>query len=214
MCLLANASAGLPALPAGYDVNVRNGTPISSPDWQTIGIATLDDVRAGFPRIAAFDLTSDRLPPPASLAGNNQHCVLALVHHADDPYLSTQTNTDTNSRAERKAAHKSMTVVEFAGTVPEWAPIVLPVRIHNPDRKEPLVADLAIGLGGYSGRVRLLSAGPRRQAGDSHRRASQRRQSRRFPAMGTIPTWPHQARKEEGAALSPAMGATAHSGHR
>jgi hypothetical protein len=45
--------------------------------------------------------------------------VLALVHHEDDPYTSSETHTDTNSKDERKAAHKNLTVVQFTGTVPE-----------------------------------------------------------------------------------------------
>jgi hypothetical protein len=70
MLLLANASAGLPALPVGFDVNVRNGLPITTAAWRTVGFATLTDVRVGFPKIAAFDLASNLLPPPANLAGN------------------------------------------------------------------------------------------------------------------------------------------------
>ena len=68
------------AAPAGYEADVQSGTPINTGNWQNIGIATLDDVRVGFPKIAAFDLTSDKLPP-AMLAGNDHHCVLALLHH-------------------------------------------------------------------------------------------------------------------------------------
>jgi hypothetical protein len=109
----------------------------------------------GFPRIAAFDLTSDMLPPPANLAGNNHHCVLALVHHADDPYTSTQTNTDANSLAERKAAHKNLTVVQFTGTLPSPPPVAIPVRLHNP-RTEELLADLLILLNDYPGPARLF----------------------------------------------------------
>ena len=94
MLLLANASAGLPNLPAGFAMNVQTGTPVSTAAWRTVGFARLDDVRVGFPQIAAFDLPSSLLPPPASLAGNDHHCVLALVHHASDPFTSAQIVTD------------------------------------------------------------------------------------------------------------------------
>jgi hypothetical protein len=154
MCLLANASASLPPLPAGYQVNVQNGTPINAGGWQTVGIATVDDVRVGFPKIAAFDLTSDKLPPPANLAGNDHHCVLALLHHADDPYTSTTTNTDLNSRQERKAAHKNMKVVQFTGTLPAPPPVVVPFRIHAAGSKK-LLCDVYVNLQGYRGRARL-----------------------------------------------------------
>ena len=147
MLLLANASAGLPALPAGYETNVQTGTPINTANWQTVGIETLNDVRVGAPKIAAFNLTSEKLPPPANLAGNNHHCVLALVHHEEDPYTSSETHTDTNSKDERKAAHKNLTVVQFTGTVPApevkgfklelwsskwlWGYTIIRARLHN-----------------------------------------------------------------------------------
>jgi len=147
MLLLANASAGLPALPAGYEADVQTGTPINTAHWQTVGIETLNDVRVGAPKIAAFNLTSDKLPPPANLAGNNHHCVLALVHHVDDPYTSSETHTDTNSKDERKAAHKNLSVVQFTGTLPApegegfqlklwsskwlWGYTIIRARLHN-----------------------------------------------------------------------------------
>ncbi len=118
MLLLTNSSAGLPPLPAGFDVNVRNGLPINTADWRTVGFDTLNDVRVGFPKIAAFSLPSSMLPPPANLVGNQHQCVLALVHHADDQFSNTLTNVDILSSGDRKAAHKDLTVVQFAGTLP------------------------------------------------------------------------------------------------
>lgn len=155
MCLLANASAALPALPAGYDVNVRNGTAISTANWETLGFATLDDVRVGAPKIAAFDLPSSLLPPPTGLAGNDHHCALALLHHEDDQYTSTVTQTDANSRQERKAAHKNLKVVEFTGTVPT-APRTIAVRINNPHLEKELLTRIVIKLFDYPGRVRVF----------------------------------------------------------
>jgi hypothetical protein len=156
MLLLANASTGLPPLPAGFEVNVRNGIPINTANWRTIGFDTLNDVRVGFPRIAAFSLPSSMLPPPANLAGNQHHCVLALVHHADDQFTNTETGTDALSSSDRKAAHKNLTVVQFTGTLPPARPVVMPVRMHNPNTKEKLLTSFVIYLNGYPGRVRLL----------------------------------------------------------
>ena len=156
MLLLANASVALPALPAGYDVNVRNGLPINTGGWQTVGIETLNDVRVGFPKIAAFSLSSSMLPPPANLAGNQHHCVLAMIHHADDQFTNTETNTDLMSSSDRKAAHKNLTVVQFTGTLPPEMPVVMPFCINNPLLDEALLTDLVISLNGYPGRVRLL----------------------------------------------------------
>jgi hypothetical protein len=156
MLLLANASAGLPPLPTGFDVNVRNGLPINTANWHTIGFDTLNDVRVGFPKIAAFSLPSSMLPPPANLAGNQHQCVLTLIHHADDQFTNTQTNVDMLSSGDRKAAHKNLTVVQFTGTLPPEMPLVLPVRIHNADLKELLLTSLVVDLNGYPGRVRVL----------------------------------------------------------
>jgi hypothetical protein len=156
MLLLANASAGLPALPAGYWINVQAGMPINTASWRTVGVGTLNDVRVGAPKIAAFDLTSDLLPPPANLAGNQHHCVLALLHHPDDQYTSTTTNTDNNSRQERKAAHKNLQVVQFTGNLPA-PPVMIPFRIHNAELEQEMGADVRLRLDGYPGRGRLYS---------------------------------------------------------
>ena len=54
MLLIANASAGLPALPTGFDLNVRAGIALSNSNWNTVGIVTLNDIRVGLPKIADF----------------------------------------------------------------------------------------------------------------------------------------------------------------
>ena len=154
MLLLANASAGLPNLPFGFATSVQNGTPINTADWKTVGFATLNDVRVGFPKIAAFNLTSDLLPPPTNLAGNDHHCVLALLHHASDPFTATQTVTDLMSPSERKAAHKNLKVVQFTGTLPS-PPVTMAVRIHNPSVRRKVMSTLLVRLNGYRGKVRL-----------------------------------------------------------
>jgi hypothetical protein len=79
--------------------------------------------------------------------------VLALLHHADDPYASKITNTDQNSKQERKAAHKNMKVVQFTGTLPAPPPVVIPFRIHAAAAGKP--CDVYINLQGYRGRARL-----------------------------------------------------------
>jgi len=166
MLLLANASAGLPPLPAGFATNVQNGTTITTADWRTVGIVTLNDVRVGFPKIAAFNLGSDMLPPPASLPSQQHQCVLALLHHASDPFTNTTLNTDNMSRGERKAAHKNLKVVQFTGTLPPVAPIVEIVHFYNPDRERPFFADVVLRLGRFGGRVRLVLPSTRLRDGE------------------------------------------------
>ena len=113
-------------------------------------------MRVGLPKIAVFNLTSSLLPPPASLAGNQHQCVLALIHHADDQFTNTQTNVDLMTSSDRKAAHKNLTVVQFTGTVPPEMPIVMPFRIHNANLEELLFTSFIVTLNGYPGRVRML----------------------------------------------------------
>ncbi len=158
MLLLANASAGLPNLPAGYTTNVQTGTAISTAHWKTVGFRTLNDLQVGLPQIAPFDLPSTMLPPPASLTGNAHHCLLALLHcPGDDVFTNTQIHVDTLSPHERKAAHKNLHVVQFTGTLPPApaAPRWMAIRLHGlPDRE--LLSDLVLNLFGYPGRVRLM----------------------------------------------------------
>jgi hypothetical protein len=155
MALLANGSAGLPNLPAGYETNVQAGTDISAPDWQTVGFKTLKDLRVGFAQIAAFDLPSMMSPPSASLAGNAHRCLLALLHCPKDPFTNTQTHMDTLSPSERKTAQENLHVVQFTGTLPPAAPEWLAFGLQGiPDRE--IFSDLVLDLFGYPGRVRLL----------------------------------------------------------
>src|SRR5207247_6029697 len=117
--------------------------------------ATRDALRLAFPKIAAFDRPSSMLPPPAILAGNDHHCVLALIHHPNDQFTATQTVTDLLSPGERKAAHKNLKVVQFTGILPPAPPVAMAVRLHNPSERRKILTTLLVRLNGYRGRVRL-----------------------------------------------------------
>jgi hypothetical protein len=153
MLLAANAPVALPALPGGLAANLRNGTPIDTKDWQTIGFATLHGVRPGCPKIAAFQLTSDKLPAPDQPAGDNHHCLLALVHHPDDPFTATQTGGDRLVVTERKAAHKHLRTLQFVEDLAQPPPVVLRARLHNPDPAHQLRTDLVVDLQTFDGNV-------------------------------------------------------------
>lgn len=119
LAMIASASGGsVPNLPAGYESNIQNGQPINSGGWTTIGLTSVSDVRVGFPRIVPIDLTSDKLPAPGALAGNDEFYLMVFLHHADDNYTSNQTNGQTNTVAERKSTYTKIKVVEFGGTLP------------------------------------------------------------------------------------------------
>ncbi len=158
MLLIANASAGLPPLPAGYDAQVRNGLPINTPGWHTVGLATLGEVRAGHPRVAAFELPASLMPPPLGFAGSRHYCLLALVHHPADSFDTTETAVQALTPNDRKTAQKNLTIAAFGAGAPK--PIVIPVRI-NPSGAAgaSVTARLRLDLSRYPGRVRVIVPG-------------------------------------------------------
>jgi hypothetical protein len=155
--LVAHPSAGMPPLPRQFEVNVRSASPISTPDWRTIGFVTLNDVRAGAPKIASFAVPLSLLAPPGS-AGSVQLSVLALLHHQDDPYPlgGTETMPDRLALTERKAVLKSLTVAQFPVGVATPGQRVIPVRIHSSAGSGSFQTSLLLNLRGYPGRVRLF----------------------------------------------------------
>jgi hypothetical protein len=155
MLLAANPTAGLPPLPDGYAACLQDGIPIHSDHWHTVGFATLEDVRAGSPKIASFDLHPGSLPPPANPAGSQHPCVLALVHHPLDPFPDNGPDAEALSLQERRAAHKNFHAVQFAGSPASRQALVIPFRICNPSPGQPLRALLGLQLGGFAGEARL-----------------------------------------------------------
>lgn len=131
MLLIADASAGLPPLPANYTTSVQAGTPINSAQWRTVGIVDLANLRVGVPQVAEFDLPSTMLAPPASLPGHAHFCALTLVHAKDDVFAATETNVDALTVSERKVAQKNLHLVQFVGSPPgkttpdQWVRVVL-----------------------------------------------------------------------------------------
>lgn len=156
MLLLANASTGLPPLPAGYETNVQNGTPISTAVWQTVGIQTISNLNVAFPQVAAFKLPSTMLPPPSSLPGQSHYCVLALLHCPEDSFTNTETNTDNLTITERKVALRNLHIVPFVGTPPPpqdgtWERLDL-YRHRGDERQKELI----IAGPSFVGRVLVL----------------------------------------------------------
>jgi hypothetical protein len=156
MLLLTNASAGLAPLPAGYEANVQAGTAIASGGWQTVGVRTVTNLRVGFPQVAAFNLPSTMLPPPASLPGQAHHCLLAIVHSAQDVYTTTQMLVDPLAIAERKVGQRNLHVVAFVGTPPPpGAGIWSRLELHGRKGDDSL-RELVLDTRGYKGRLGVL----------------------------------------------------------
>lgn len=118
MLLLAKTAGGIPDLPANFDAEVRQGNPINTPQWRTVGLQVLDDLRVSSPKIAAFDLPSSLLPPPGQLTGGGKHCVLALLHAPGDKFANTRREVAQLTMNERKAAYLDIVVAPSAGIHP------------------------------------------------------------------------------------------------
>jgi hypothetical protein len=105
--LWANTRDVWPQLPEGYAELVCQGKPFNN-GWRTVGIETLDQVRAGVPQAASFPWPPPDFPSPPS--GTNVLALLALVHHSEDPFPGEQRDSYILTRVERKAALKLLSV--------------------------------------------------------------------------------------------------------
>ena len=154
---ITNASTVLRPLPTGYTASLQAGTGIPGPDWVTLGVVTLTNLRPGLPEIAYFDLPSNLLPLPASLPGQSHFCLLAFLHSTEDPFTATQTSVDTLTVQERKVGQRNLHIVEFVGTPPAgsarggWAML----EVGAPRRFRGRI-DLIIDASSFPGRVHLV----------------------------------------------------------
>jgi hypothetical protein len=163
MAAITNASAGLGLLPVGYTANVVGGTPLPGPDWTTLGVQSIPLLRAGSPRIVAFDLPSTVLPLPASLPGQSHYCLVAFLNAAQDPFTSTERNVDLLTLADRKVGQKNLHIVEFIGTPPPpssgmgmWAMLL----INGVFFETKAVFDLVIDAKQFPGNIQVLLPPP------------------------------------------------------
>lgn len=157
MLLVTRPSIALAPLPAGYEANVVAGTSISDANWQTVGINTLTNLRAGFPLVTRFDLPSSMLPPPADLPAHAHHCSVALLHSPQDAYSSTDTFVDNLTIADRKVAQRNLQVVAFVGVPPPGESVDrwVAVDVVGTDRRESPIS-LRIDVRHFHGQLDLL----------------------------------------------------------
>jgi hypothetical protein len=155
--LVTRPAIALAPLPTGYETNIANGTAISDANWQTVGIVTLGNLRAGFPQVAAFPLPSTMLPPPADLPAHAHHCSLAFLHSPQDPFSNTMTSPDGLTVTDRKVAQRNLNIVPFIGIPPPpgagdtW----VAVDVFGVDKKERQT-DLLIDIKGFLGKFSIL----------------------------------------------------------
>lgn len=116
--LLAKASGQIPDLPLDFVSKVQNGHTINTPEWQMVGMQTLNAIHVNLPRIAALDLPSSMLPSPGELAGNDDYALLAVLHSPGDPYTNNRLKVAALVSSERKATIKRIRLVPFEGALP------------------------------------------------------------------------------------------------
>lgn len=108
-------AAGPAPLPAGFEAVATDGTTVDADGWKTVGIRTVDGLRAGRPQVVTFDLRSDVLPVAAE-ADNHDFALLALVHHTDDAFpAGAPTAVTTLVTNERRSALRKVTARAASG---------------------------------------------------------------------------------------------------
>gem|GEM_PF-1799519 len=172
MLLVARIDGGnFPDLPNDYQLTLQRGSEINAEGWQTVGQATLDDVRAGVPGIAQFELSSEMLATFGPLSAGDQFMLLCLLHHPDDAFEASERAVATLVRDEPKATLRKITTADLhpapavpAATVPNrWKPIgptgvrrgQLPTQTVVGGR----VPDIAIAPGGTRIYIATANAG-------------------------------------------------------
>lgn len=131
VAFVARETAGVvPDLPNDFDRAIRAGNTLDITDWLALGTAVLNDVRAGVPQVARFDLNSDVLFRLAGGSAQQDFRVVVMVHHTDDPFEATERSVDTLARTHRRVATISVstaTPLTTAATIPtlppSWKPL-------------------------------------------------------------------------------------------
>jgi photosystem II stability/assembly factor-like uncharacterized protein len=102
----ADASLGLPDLPAGFWTNFPNNTlPAASPWKQIAPHKVVASVETDRPEVISFDW-----PVPASAAGHT--CLLAITTAPDDPIATTERTIALLVPRNKKCGLKNLTVVD------------------------------------------------------------------------------------------------------
>lgn len=110
----------MPNLPAGYDVNLKAGIPITTGGWKTVGIQLAQGVQAGYPKVISFDLPSSLLPAHGTLGGGKNLALVALLHHAQSDVFSANAvaidpaTANNVTLADRKITVKQVKAVQSA----------------------------------------------------------------------------------------------------
>ncbi len=108
-------------LPSHYATHVALGTTIDDGAWTVLDRITVHGVAAGRPAIATFAVDAAAF----ATADGFKATVVALVHHADDPYTNAERVPATLSAVERKSARRVVVGRAFALAAVPAAPLVV-----------------------------------------------------------------------------------------
>ncbi|MGE5180730.1 MAG: hypothetical protein ACM31C_01645 [Acidobacteriota bacterium] len=166
--LVADASAGLPALPSGYAAQINAGTTgwLGSSGWHFVDPTTPyrtlpGDLDVRTPQVVEYQLDFSTLGLPA---GHEHVCLAAFVTAAIDPITATDTNLDHAVLVDRHIAHRNTHLVALGarpGTEPAGdpggspGPQTLVIDFHNPGPKE-IVADLVFDRTHFHGDLTMM----------------------------------------------------------
>lgn len=115
--LWADASVGLPPLPADFWTGFANDT-YTQTDWHLVGNVTIANLLAGTPQVLRFLWT-----PPVGTSGHA--CLLALIDSPQDPLLpQTELNADVLTRSNKRVTQRNVhpvAAMSSAGSTSAWA---------------------------------------------------------------------------------------------
>lgn len=100
----------VPQLPSHYPAHVALGTTIDDDTWTVLDRITLHGIAAGRPGIASFAVDASAFATTDGFKAT----VIALAHHASDPYTNAERVPATLSAAERKSARRVVVSRNFA----------------------------------------------------------------------------------------------------
>lgn len=136
---LADASAGLPALPNALTPPDFNLT--STADWTPIGPAqTIPVLEPNRPVIASWDYT---VPNTAA----THSCLLAVVSSGEDPITTTETNVNLLVKSEKRVCLKNLHVVNGSSPAQTMATILFNNALRVEDEIDIIIAPTTFSEG-------------------------------------------------------------------
>lgn len=163
LLLVADASAGLPALPSGYaaQINAGNTSPTwVGNSWHFVDPATpyrtlVRDLDVRTPQVVEYQFDYSTL---GLVAGHDHVCLAAFVTAPGDPLTSTTTSLDQLTMSDKHVAHRNTHLVALGatpGTAQAAATRTLVIDFHNPGEKA-VKADLVFDRAHFPGQLSLL----------------------------------------------------------